>query len=79
MVEITPGALKHGVDPDDIRHALRYFVRVTHTADPHVTMHIGPSRTGALLEVGLVNTEDRSAVVHAMPARHKFLPRRGRR
>jgi hypothetical protein len=36
-------------------------------------MLIGPSSTAAPLEIGLVNDDDGLAVIHAMPARRKFL------
>jgi len=38
-----------------------------------MTMVIGPSPTGALLEVGVVEWHGDLAVVHAMPARRRFL------
>lgn len=41
--------------------------------DPDVTMFIGPARSGEPLEVGVVVDEDGAAVIHAMPARPKFL------
>jgi hypothetical protein len=36
-------------------------------------MFIGPSRTSAPLEVGVVTDDDGIAIIHAMPARKKFL------
>jgi hypothetical protein len=36
-------------------------------------MFIGPSMTGAPLEVGVVEDDAGVAVIHAMPARAKFL------
>ena len=36
-------------------------------------MLIGGGVTGALLEVGLVQAADGAVIVHAMPAREKFL------
>jgi hypothetical protein len=38
-----------------------------------VTMHIGPAMNAEPLEVGVVDDEEGTAVIHAMPARPKFL------
>jgi hypothetical protein len=38
-----------------------------------MTMVIGPSPTGVLLEVGVVEWHGEIAVVHAMRARERFL------
>lgn len=43
------------------------------TDDPAVTMYVGPSTTAVPLEVGVVTDEEGTAVIHAMPARPKFL------
>ena len=38
-----------------------------------LTMLIGPARSGALLEVGILDIEgDDAVVIHAMPLRQKF-------
>ncbi len=36
-------------------------------------MFVGPSRSGEPLEVGVVVDDDGEAIIHAMPARPKFL------
>lgn len=36
-------------------------------------MHVGTDRSGTWLEIGAVLIEDDVAIVHAMPARPKFL------
>jgi len=36
-------------------------------------MFIGPSNQGDPLEIGVVTDDDGTAVIHAMPARSKFL------
>jgi hypothetical protein len=41
--------------------------------DPVVTMFVGPSRAGLPIEVGVVEDDAGVAVIHAMPARAKFL------
>ncbi len=38
-----------------------------------MTMLVGGSASGALLEVGVVEGTDGSVIVHAMPARERFL------
>jgi hypothetical protein len=44
-------------------------------------MIIGPDETGRLLEIGVVADDDNDYVIHAMPARPKYLtlirPHRG--
>jgi len=42
--------------------------------DEDLTMFIGPASDGALLEVGVIDTDgDDPVVIHAMPLRPKFL------
>lgn len=73
VVDIEPSAFRHGVDQDDMMHALRHHWCAYETDDDAVTMFIGPSTTAAPLEVGVVTDEDGTAIIHAMPAREKFL------
>jgi hypothetical protein len=54
-------------------HALRHHWRAYRTDDPAVTMFIGPDTSGRPLEVGVVVDEEGTAIIHAMPARPKFL------
>ena len=72
-VDIEPSARKHGVADDDMLHAFRRHWKAYETDDPDVTMFIGPARSGEPLEVGVVVDDDGAAVIHAMPARAKFL------
>jgi hypothetical protein len=72
-VDIESSARRHEVPDEDMLHALRHHWRAYETDDAAVTMFIGPSRTGAPLEIGVVTDDDGTAVIHAMPARHKFL------
>lgn len=74
---VTGNARKHGVADDDMFHAIRNVIRI-YEQDDDMRMHIGPSQSGALLEVGTVDASDHSGlmlVVHAMPARPKYLNR----
>jgi len=72
-VDIEASARKHGVHDDDMLHALRHHWRAFETDDDDVTMFIGPSGNAHPLEVGVVTDDEGSAVIHAMPARQKFL------
>lgn len=73
---IIDSARRHGIADDDIRHAFRNTLRTFQVADD-MTLLIGPDHTGRLLELGVVDsrTEPGLVVVHAMPARDKFLRR----
>jgi hypothetical protein len=73
VVDVEPEARKHGVNDDDMLHALRHHWRAFETGDAQVTMFIGPSRSGEPLEIGVVEDDDGVAVIHAMAARRKFL------
>ena len=72
-MDIEPSAHKHGVSDQDMLHALRHHWRAFETDDPDVMMFIGPSTSTEPLEVGVVTDADGVAVIHAMPARPKFL------
>lgn len=72
-MDIEPTARKHGVSDDDMLHAVRNHWRAFETDDPAVTMYIGPALDTEPLEIGVVNDEDGTAVIHAMRARSKFL------
>ena len=81
-VEIRASAHKHGVFDDDIRHAINNAIgSITRPDQPDFTMLIGPDSKSALIEVGILETDDQDYVIHAMPARDRYLkmidPRRG--
>jgi hypothetical protein len=40
-----------------------------------VTMVVGPDTSGRLIEIGYVDSSEARIIVHAMPARPKYLPR----
>ena len=69
---IAPSARKHGVSDRDIEHAFTYPVRAF-DLDDGFTMLIGAGVSGALFEVGVVESDQAPVIVHAMPARAKFL------
>jgi hypothetical protein len=62
---ISSTAGRHHVDDEDIRHALRHWVAVN-DSDEEVTLFLGPDQAGNLIEVGVLDTDDGPAVIHAM-------------
>ncbi|MCL2788702.1 MAG: hypothetical protein FWD59_09490 [Micrococcales bacterium] len=73
---ILASARRHGVDEDDMTHAVRNSIRID-CQDDGTLMHVGPARPGTpILEVGVIMWHGRSAIIHAMKARKKFLPGR---
>lgn len=68
---ILARACKHGVDDEDMLHAYRNPIRVFDLGD--LTMLIGADRKAGLLEIGIAEAEGIEFIVHAMPARDKFL------
>lgn len=68
---VLESAARHGVDEDDALHAWAFATEAYHVAED-MTMYIGPTRSGDLLEVGVVEWHQTLAIVHAMPARRKF-------
>ena len=66
-------ANRHGVSDNDMLHAHRNPIRVFVLDD--LVMLIGADTTGRLLEVGVVTGEGVEFIVHAMPARPRFLRR----
>ncbi|MEE9297643.1 MAG: hypothetical protein V3V29_01225 [Acidimicrobiia bacterium] len=68
---ILDSGRNHGVEDEDILHAYRNPVRVFGVGD--LTMLIGADQSGRLLEIGVAEGEGVEFIVHAMPARSKFL------
>jgi hypothetical protein len=69
---IAPSALKHGLSEGEILHAYRNPVRVWDLGDGF-TMIVGPNAAAIFLEVGYVDGATAVVIVHALPAREKFL------
>ena len=81
-MEILPSARKHGISDDDIRHGFNNAVAAITTPDqPDFTMVVGADLNGQLLEIGVLAADDNDYVIHAMPARTKYVkmikPKRG--
>jgi len=72
-VEVLGAALKHGVDEQDIRHALIYtLVGKELGEDPTRTLFLGPDTAGNLLELVVLDRPQGPAVIHAMPMRPQY-------
>jgi len=73
-VEIAHSARKHGIADEDMHHAVRNPIRLI-GGDRRVLV-LGPDRSGRLLEVVVLDddSDDEPVIIHAMPARPKFLP-----
>lgn len=69
---IAESARKHGVTDDNILHAFDNPIR-SEDLDDGFVMLIGSDRSGNLLEVGVVIGDYGPVIVHAMPARPKYL------
>jgi hypothetical protein len=68
---IVASARKHGIPDNDMLHAYRNPIRVFELDD--LVMLIGGDESGRMLEIGVAAAEGIEFIVHAMPARDKFL------
>lgn len=68
---ILASARKHDIADRDMLHAYGNPIRVFDLDD--LTMLIGPSESGDLLEIGVATAEGIEFIVHALSARPKFL------
>ena len=68
---IVASARKHGVPDENILHAYRNPIRVFELDD--LVMLVGADKSGRMLEIGVASAEGIEFIVHAMPARDKFL------
>jgi uncharacterized DUF497 family protein len=79
-VEVLPSALRHGVQAEDIEHALRNAVVVEEIADDPVRyLVLGPDRAANFLEIVVLDRPQGPAVIHAMSMRTQYrrlLPRK---
>ena len=74
-MEVHDSARKHGVEDEDIRHAIDHALAIEDAGeDPDRWLVIGPDRAGNLLEVVVLTTvEDGTQLaIHAMAMRAKF-------
>jgi hypothetical protein len=68
---IVRSAREHQISDDDMLHAYRHPIRVFDLDD--LTMLVGADTAGRMLEIGVAQSEGIDFIVHAMPARAKFL------
>ncbi len=69
---IAQSAFKHGLREDEILHSYRNPIRVWDLGDGF-TMMVGANAAAIIIEVGYVHGQSAVVIVHAMPAREKFL------
>jgi len=69
---IASSARRHQVSDVDIHHAFDHPMWIEDLDDGFL-MAVGPGTTGRLLEIGIVEGADGPVVVHAMPARAKYV------
>ena len=78
-MDIRPSALKHGINPEAITHAIGFPLLVDDEFsddDPPKVLVLGPDTAGNVLEViGSFNAPDVFTVFHAMPARAGYVQR----
>ncbi len=73
-MEILDTARKHGVDDEDMLHAINHALAVEDAGeDPDRWLLLGPDTAGNLLEVVVMITiEGTQFVIHAMSMRDQF-------
>lgn len=69
---VLESAGRHGVADEDALHAWA-FATDSYQVDHGMVLYIGPDRSARFLEVGVIDWHGNLAIVHAMPARQKFL------
>lgn len=76
-MRITEAALKRGYTVEQIEHAVVHHIDEFHAQGAHqLSMLVGPTPTGELLEVGVLFAADGvtiETVAHVMRARPKYL------
>jgi hypothetical protein len=71
---VLASARRHGIADGSMIHVLRNAISFEAAQGDHdLDMAVGPDETGRLLEVGFAATDDHIVIVHAIPARGKYL------
>lgn len=70
---IIESARKHGITNEAILHAFNHLLFRHEQDDAGLTMLIGGDPAGNLIEVGVVDSDFGPVIVHAMPARRRYL------
>ena len=69
-MEVLPSASRHGVDVEDMQHALENALVVEEIGeDPTRYLVLGPDRAGNFLELVVLDRPQGPAVMHAMAMR----------
>ncbi|WP_420439451.1 hypothetical protein [Candidatus Poriferisodalis sp.] len=68
---VAANAFKHGIAEEDMMHAYRNPIR-SYRQENRVLL-VGGDWGGNLLEIGVEEGEEHDVIIHAMPARDKFL------
>lgn len=72
-MEVLRSALRHGVEPADILHAVEHAVVVEEIGDdPFRWLVLGPDRAARFLELVVLDRPQGPAVIHAMPMRTQY-------
>jgi len=74
-VEFHQSAFKHGVEVDDVVHAVENateIIDLDSESDPPKVLVIGPDRSGRWLEIIWLRLADHDLVIHAMKLRKVF-------
>ncbi len=74
-MEIVESARKHGVEDEDMHHAIENAIVIFAFEPPATLMYVGPSRNGKLVEVAVMHDDPEDLIIHAMEARAKWLNR----
>ena len=69
---IAQSALKHGLGEEEILHVYGNPIRIWDLGDGFTIM-VGANAAAIIMEVGYIHGETAVVIVHAMPAREKFL------
>ncbi len=68
---VHSSARRHGVRDSQMMHAYRNSFRIFAVGE--VTMLVGDDGSGRILEIGVLRTDEGDLIIHAMPARRKYL------
>lgn len=70
---MLPSALRHGIEAEDIQHALVHALAVDEIGeDPLRYLVLGPDRAANLLELVVLDRPTGPVVIHAMPMRESI-------
>jgi len=72
-VEVLPSAFRHGVDAEDIQHAITHALAVDQVSDDPIRyLLLGPDRAANILEIVVLDRPHGPAVIHAMAMRAQY-------